>query len=105
MENSKCQSVYLVGGSCHPNVRSKGPQRARQELSDGSLPMMIGAAVTDIYSAYPGLPRDAVMPSFRMVCRLRFMKPDVDTLLQHVNKKLDHMIVAALIGAALRLLT
>ena len=63
MENSKCQSVYLVDGSCHPNVRSRGPQRTRQGLSDGSLlMMMIGVAVTDIYPAYLGLPLDAVMP-------------------------------------------
>lgn len=50
------------------------------------------------------LPRDAVMSIFRMACRLRFMKPDVDTLLRHINTQLDHMIVAALIEAALRLL-
>ncbi|KAE8404960.1 hypothetical protein BDV37DRAFT_246188 [Aspergillus pseudonomiae] len=104
MENSKCQSVHLVGRSCHPNVRSKGPQRARQGRSDSSLPMMIGVAVTDIYPAYLGVPRDAVMPIFRMACRLRFIKPDVDTLLRHINTQLDHMIVAALIEAALRLL-
>ncbi|KAB8242946.1 hypothetical protein BDV35DRAFT_396301 [Aspergillus flavus] len=39
-----------------------------------------------------------------MACRLRFMKPDVDTLLRHINTQLYHMIVAALIEAALRLL-
>jgi hypothetical protein len=45
-----------------------------------------------------------VAPVFKMACRLRFMKPDVNMLLSFIDTQLDHMIISALIEAALRLL-
>ena len=45
-----------------------------------------------------------VTPVFKMACRLRFMKPDVNVLLSYIDTQLDRMIISALIEAALRLL-
>jgi hypothetical protein len=45
-----------------------------------------------------------VAPVFKMACRLGFMKPDVNMLLSFIDTQLDHMIISALIEAALRLL-
>ena len=65
---------------------------------------MIGAAVDDFDPPYTGIPRAAVIPVFKMACRLRFMKPDVNMLLECIDTQLDRMIISALIEAALRLL-
>ncbi|RAH55915.1 hypothetical protein BO85DRAFT_489905 [Aspergillus piperis CBS 112811] len=61
-------------------------------------------AVTIPITSYVGVPREEVTPVFRTACYLRFRKPDVDMLLQHVDTWLDHTVVSALIEAALRLL-
>lgn len=45
------------------------------------------------------------MPVFKMACRLRSWNLDSDILLKHIDTPLDHMVVSALIEAALRLLT
>ncbi|KAJ5712952.1 uncharacterized protein N7483_010133 [Penicillium malachiteum] len=39
-----------------------------------------------------------------MACHLRFENPDVNMLLSHIETQLDHMVISALIEAALRLL-
>ncbi|KAJ5547544.1 hypothetical protein N7513_004778 [Penicillium frequentans] len=39
-----------------------------------------------------------------MACHLRFKKPDVNMLLRYIDTQLDHMVISALIEAALRLL-
>ncbi|GAA3304362.1 hypothetical protein GCM10020218_103770 [Dactylosporangium vinaceum] len=66
--------------------------------------MMIGATANDFVPPYTGIPRATVTPVFKMACRLRFMKPDVNMLLRCIDTQLDHRVISALIEAALRLL-
>lgn len=66
--------------------------------------LTIGVAIAKPVTPYIGVPREEVAPVFKKACYLRFKKPDVDMLLQHVNTRLDRAIVSALIEAALRLL-
>lgn len=65
---------------------------------------MTRATINGLIPSYIGVPRTTVAPVFKMACRLRFMKPDVNMLLGCIDTPLDRMIISALIEAALRLL-
>ncbi|KAJ5760882.1 hypothetical protein N7520_008038 [Penicillium odoratum] len=66
--------------------------------------MSITMKNNDSVSPYKGVPRNIVTPVFKMACHLRFKKPDVNMLLNYIDTQLDHMVISALIEAALRLL-
>ncbi|KAI9045748.1 zinc finger protein [Aspergillus affinis] len=94
-----------------PNRRGVVKTALRQTLSQDYTEvnhrppaLMIGAIGDDLILPYTGIPRTAVTPVFKMACRLRFMKPDVDMLLRRIDTQLDTMVISALIEAALRLL-
>jgi len=65
---------------------------------------VIGAIGNNLTLPYTRVPRTAVTPVFKMACRLRFMKPDVDMLLRCIDTQLDTGVILALIEATLRLL-
>ncbi|RAL09374.1 uncharacterized protein BO97DRAFT_374795 [Aspergillus homomorphus CBS 101889] len=65
---------------------------------------MLSATADNPAQPYAGIPRALITPVFRMACRLRFKNPDVETLLNYVNTRLDNTVISALIEAALRLL-
>lgn len=98
--NHRTQTSCGADSSTH--LRSS-PHERKKRIQQMQV-KMIGAVIDDSVPPYIGIPRDTVGPVFKMACRLRFAKPDVDMLLGRIDTQLDRMIVLALIEAALRLL-
>ncbi|KAJ5559501.1 hypothetical protein N7513_001900 [Penicillium frequentans] len=96
LDQANCDVIRNNHPSATMNIRRMGShQTSAMKISmrnDYSTP------------AYTGVPRNMVTPVFKMACRLRFMKPDTNVLLSYIDTQLDHMIISALIEAALRLL-
>lgn len=90
-----------------PAVKAASLQMQVKDCQEGNHQppaLVIGAIGDNLFPPYIGVPRTAVTPVFKMACRLRFMKPDVDMLLRCIDTQLDTMVISALIEAALRLL-
>ncbi|CDM38413.1 Zinc finger, C2H2 [Penicillium roqueforti FM164] len=90
-----------------PVVKAAPPQMPVQDCQEGNdqpPELGIGTNGDNLNLTYTGVPRAAVTPVFKIACRLRFMKPDVNMLLRRIDTQLDTMVISALIEAALRLL-
>ena len=99
-KSHKIKQPCSTDNNPHPQTSPRDCEKANRRMPV----MMIGAAVHDFVPPYTGIPRATVVPVFKMACRLRFMKPDVNMLLECIDTQLDRMIISALIEAALRLL-